>query len=208
MRNLIVFFLLSILSFGQVPQGMSHRGTVYNTNGTIVSNTLVSISIRILDGSSSGTEVYKELHTNIQTNNNGQYSLVIGQGNPQNGTFDAIDWSTGNKFLEIAIDPTSGTGINYSLVGSSQLMSVPYALFAGKSDSSIEVLGTIQDLKNYSFLEDKKIVYGIVGLDGSGNEIKNNTGNLQQIVIILKKSNVIKKAEIEKQKTEIGNESS
>jgi len=146
------------VSFAQVPQGISHRGTAYNSSGVILQSTNVSIKVRILNGN-GGVEVFSEIH-NLMTNNNGQYSLNIGEVQPVQ--FSAIDWSEGNKWLEIGIALQNTT--NY-VVGSSQLMSVPYALYAQKIDkldnnSPIITVNTINELRNSDFHnEDLKVIY-------------------------------------------------
>ncbi len=149
MRKLILFLLFSVITYAQVPQGMSHRGIAYNTSGVVLQNTNVAIRVRILEGSASGTIVYEEKH-NKTTNGTGQYNFNIGQGTQQGtNTFSSINWGVITKFLQIAIDPNNGT--NYSVVGTSQLMSVPYALYSEKSNvnKSIGTVKTIQELKSF-----------------------------------------------------------
>src|SRR5690625_3022732 len=92
-----------------------------------MSDQLLGIRIKILDGN---TSVYTETH-HPTTNNFGLYTLAIGDGTPISGTMSNINWSTGNKFINIAIDPYGGT--NYSSVGTTELLSVPYALYAATS---------------------------------------------------------------------------
>lgn len=155
MRKAILFLLFSIVSFAQVPQGMSHRGTAYNTSGVILTNVDISLKIRIFNG---GTTDYEEKHQSIHTNLNGQYNLNIGLGTPITGVFSDIDWSTGNKFLEIAIDPSNGT--NYTVVGSSQLMSVPYALYSEKANSlKMTTLNTVNELRTTDTHTKENLVY-------------------------------------------------
>ncbi|MCO6161761.1 hypothetical protein [Flavobacterium sp. NRK F7] len=152
MKNILLFILCSCFTFAQVPQGMSHRGIAYNSSGVVLTNTDIGVRVRILDNGASGTIVYEETH-NRTTNNNGQYNFNIGEGIVQgSNNFSDINWSIGNKFLEIAIDPTNGT--NYSVIGSSQLMSVPYALFSSTTENtnpnkSITTIKTIEELKNF-----------------------------------------------------------
>lgn len=158
MRKAILFLLFSIVSFAQVPQGMSHRGTAYNTSGVILEDTSISIRVRILDVSTSGTIVYEETH-NKTTNGTGQYNFNIGQGIPAGSfNFSTINWGTNNKFLEIGIDPTNGT--NYTVVGSSQLMSVPYALYSEKSTGlNMATLNTVNELRTTDTHNIENLVY-------------------------------------------------
>lgn len=146
MRKLILFLLFSIISYAQVPQKMSHRGTAYNTSGAILQNTSIIITVNILDAN-GGTSIFNETH-NFLTNNNGQYNINIGEANPT--SFSNINWSSGEKWLKIEIAP-SLTPTNKT-TGSSQLISVPYALYANSSksinsDKVIKNLTNINELK-------------------------------------------------------------
>lgn len=138
MRKLFfVLFLVFSISYSQVPQKMSHRGTAYNSSGAILTNTSIGLKISILNGSQTGTAVYSETHT-VTTNLNGQYSIEIGGGTQvSTDSFSSIDWSQTVKYLKIEIDVDGplNNGIIYSVSGTSQLMSVPYALYAEKNNS-------------------------------------------------------------------------
>lgn len=155
MKKIILFLLFSIVSFAQVPQGMSHRGIAYNSNGTILTGP-ISIRVRILQGTSNGSADYVETY-NLNTNLSGQYNINIGQGNVVSGNFNSIDWSTGQKWLEIGIAPGHDQ-TNY-FIGSSQLMSVPYALYAESSSNGFETVDNIADLRNYNSYTNNKIIY-------------------------------------------------
>jgi len=132
--------------FAQAPQKMSYQSVIRKTDGTLVINTLVSIKSSILLGSASGTASYAETQTTT-TNNNGLATIEIGGGTPVTGTFAAIDWGAGSHFIKTEIDPAGGS--NYSISGTSQLLSVPYALYAGSSQNkgktSIVITGDITD---------------------------------------------------------------
>jgi|GEM_PF-1137105 len=152
-KIVLLLLLISSALYAQVPQGISHRGIVYNTSGDLVTDASVKIRISILDNSITGTSVYTEIHT-ITTNAEGQYSLNIGKGVPSSPfttlSFSAINWGINSKFLKIEIDPT-GAGTSYPIVGTNQLMSVPYALYAQNSNvnSTAITLTTISELRNY-----------------------------------------------------------
>jgi hypothetical protein len=88
-----------------------------------------------LQGSSTGTVAYSETQT-ISTNANGLVSLEIGSGSPLAGTFAGINWATGPYFIKTETDPTGGT--TYSITGTSQLMSVPYALFSASGTTGAQ----------------------------------------------------------------------
>ncbi len=127
--SLALFFTL--LTFAQVPQGISYQAIALNGAGNPVVSSNVGIRISVLDNSATGTVLYTETHTKT-TNPQGLFNLVIGQGTPTNGTFSTINWGTNSKFLKVEMDAAGGS--NYALVGTTQLLSVPYAL---ASDSLI-----------------------------------------------------------------------
>jgi hypothetical protein len=104
---------------------MSYQAVIRNSNGALVVNTAVGMQISILQGSSNGSAVYVETQTPT-TNANGLVSFGIGSGDPT--SFATIDWSQGSYFIKTETDPTGG--INYTINGTSQLMSVPFALYA------------------------------------------------------------------------------
>lgn len=159
MKKILFLLNFTILCSAQIPQGMSHRGTAYNLNGGVLRDSNIGIRIRILEGSPTGSEQYRETH-NVTTNNTGQYNLIIGNGLNPLPLFNQVDWSNGSKFLEIAIDPNSGIGSNYLVVGSSQLMSVPYSLFSEKVKSvKMETVNTIADLRNSTIHLNENLVY-------------------------------------------------
>ena len=125
----IIFFtlLISIGVFAQ-PSRMSFQAVIRNTNGQLVSNSTVGIRLQILKGSEFGSAVFVENHF-ISTNANGLASFEIGGGSNVFGSIATIDWASGPYFLKTETDPNGGT--NYSIIGTSQMLSVPYALFAG-----------------------------------------------------------------------------
>ena len=124
---LLCMLFLSLAAFAQVPQGISYQAIASNSSGTPVVNSNVGIRLSILDNSVSGTMLYEETHTKT-TNAQGLFNLVIGQGTVVSGTFAGINWGTNSKFLKVEMDTAGGS--NYALVGTTQLLSVPYALTA------------------------------------------------------------------------------
>lgn len=123
---LLLFVTVSLVA--QVPQGFSYQAVALNASGAAVASAPVKIRVSILEESATGTASYVETH-NPTTNNVGLFTLTIGQGAASTGTFSGVNWSQNSKFLKVEIDVNNGT--NYITVGSSQLLSVPYAMFAG-----------------------------------------------------------------------------
>lgn len=142
---LLSMLLMTVSSFAQSPQKMSYQCVVRNSAGALVANQSVGIKITILQGSASGTVVYQETYNpNPQTNANGLVTVEIGGGVELSGTFSAINWASGTYFLKTETDPTGGS--NYTISGTSQLLSVPYALHAKTAENGFS--GNYNDLSN------------------------------------------------------------
>ncbi len=131
---LALLLFVSIAAFSQSQNYMSYQAVIRNSSNNLITNQAVGMRISILQGSVVGTEAYVETQTPI-SNINGLVTLEIGNGTPIIGTYNAINWATGPYFIKTETDPTGGN--SYTIVGVSQLMSVPYALYALNSGSSI-----------------------------------------------------------------------
>ncbi len=126
--TLIAAVLFTANIFAQAPEKMSYQAVVRDQNGNLKTNAAIGVQITInKDAGLFPTIVYTERHT-ATTNANGLISLEIGTGTVVNGNFSTIDWGNGSYTLSTNYDLTGGT--NYSLIGSSKLLSVPYALYA------------------------------------------------------------------------------
>lgn len=125
--TICVILLMSANVFAQAPNKMSYQAIIRNSSNALITSSAVGMRISILRGSASGTAVYVETQTPT-TNINGLASIEIGGGTIVSGTFATMDWSNGPYFIKTETDPTGGS--NYSITGTSQLLSVPYALYA------------------------------------------------------------------------------
>jgi hypothetical protein len=135
MKHLLTFLsllLLMISSLAQPPGKMSYQAVIRNSSDQLVKNQKVTMRIGILQGSASGTAVYMETQM-PKTNANGLVSIVIGDGNVVSGDFSTIAWDKGPFFIKTETDPNGGS--NYSIIGVSQLLSVPYAFHATTAES-------------------------------------------------------------------------
>ena len=131
LKQMIILTLTNLLIItsimAQAPQKMSYQAIVRDAANELVSSSTIGMQISILQGSLSGSSVFVETHSAI-TNINGLVSIEIGNGSVVSGNFSTIDWSDGPYFIETSTDPTGGS--NYTITGTSQLLSVPYALYA------------------------------------------------------------------------------
>ena len=148
MKKILILSVVTLITccvFAQSPQKMSYQGVVRNSSNELVSDQAVGVKISILQGSASGIVVFAETYIpNPQTNINGLLSIEIGGGSVLTGTFSAIDWASGPYFLKTETDPTGGT--NYTISGTSQLLSVPYAMHAKTAENGFS--GSYSDLTN------------------------------------------------------------
>jgi hypothetical protein len=115
-----------------VPHAFKYQAVARDSKGDIISNQNVSFRISILQGSETGTLIYQESQT-ATTNQFGLSNLSIGTGNVLNGNFNTIEWGASVYFVKVEFDPQGGT--NYTAMGTSQMLSVPYALYSEKSGS-------------------------------------------------------------------------
>ncbi len=129
----ILFFVAAV--YAQSPQTMNYQAVARRTDGTLIKNQAVSVDIRIRDGSATSQIVYWETDT-ATTNEYGLFTIAIGSGQVQVGsTLGAINWATGNKYMQVQFDPT-GTGNSLVNMGTTQLLTVPYAMYASNSVGS------------------------------------------------------------------------
>ena len=132
--RIIFLILLPIFGFSQAPQKINFQSILRNTNGEVVVNKAVSLKISILSGSINGISVYSETHAKT-TDVSGLISLQIGNGTVINGAFSTILWGNAAYFIKLEADFNGGS--NYVLLGTQELMSVPYALYASKTDTAV-----------------------------------------------------------------------
>jgi uncharacterized protein (TIGR02145 family) len=139
MKTLISLFALSFIActaIAQSPQKFSYQSVIRNTGNQLVINQSVGVKISILQGSATGSAVYAETH-NPLTNANGLATLEIGGGTVLSGNFANINWANGPYFVKTETDLNGGS--NYTITSTTQLLSVPYALYSG---NGIPVGGT------------------------------------------------------------------
>jgi uncharacterized protein (TIGR02145 family) len=152
----LAVILITINIFGQAPQSMSYQAVIRDADNNLVANHVVGMRVSILQGSATGAVVYVETQT-PSTNANGLISIEIGGGTG----FDAIDWANGPYFIKSETDATGGT--NYTISGTSQLLSVPYALYSKATKNLSESTPSTGDLLYFNGTKWTSVNRGLPG---------------------------------------------
>ena len=145
MKTILTLLLaaLALVTLAQ-PQKINYQAIALGSNGKPLKNTAVSLRLSILDSAATGTVLYTETQP-ATTDAGGQFSVYLGTGTPTAGTFASLPWANGNdKFLKVEMDAQGGT--NYQTMGTTQLVSVPYAMASGTANVIEE--GTLKKMKN------------------------------------------------------------
>ena len=130
---LMVLLCTGFFTWGQAPEGIKYQAVARNSSGEVFANQTLSVQIKLLKGNPNGNPIYQEIHE-VKTNKFGLFSLVIGQGEPHTGSFQSIEWGSDRYYAEIGIDPEGGD--HYTMMGSSPLLSVPYAFFSNQTGNT------------------------------------------------------------------------
>jgi hypothetical protein len=172
--TILAAVLVTASTFGQSPEKMSYQAVVRDSGDNLVTSQVVGMRISILQGT---TAVYVETQTPT-TNVNGLVTLEIGGSSATvvSGTFSTIDWSTGTYFIKTETDPTGDT--TYTITGTSQLLSVPYALHAKNAENVIGFSGDLGlTYSDYLYWDTISNSWSV----GSGEvHIGRNAGNFSQ----------------------------
>ncbi len=128
---IIAIFGLVTFMKAQAPQSIKYQGVARNSAGAVIATSPLTVQLTIHNVTSNGAVIYKETHA-VTTNSFGLYNVSIGAGTIISGTFSTINWGVGSKFIEQEIDFGSGL-VN---MGTSQFLSVPYALYAENAGTS------------------------------------------------------------------------
>ena len=143
MKKLLILLTLTITTAlqAQAPQGFNYQATVRNSSGDLIVNTNVYFKFNVMQGSQTAVPIFTETHY-VPTDDLGQVNLVIGQGTANTGTFSELDWSLGSYYLGIELD----TGNGYVAMGTTQLLSVPYAMYAENSGNATSTTPNLQSV--------------------------------------------------------------
>ena len=160
--TLLPALLINILCFGQTPEKMTFQAVIRDASDALLTNQNIGMQISIVQGSVNGNVIYSETHTPI-SNNNGLVNLEIGAGTVSSGSFSSINWNNGPFFIKTETDPNGGN--SYSITGTSQLMSVPFALHAKVAESVATptyTIGSWPELGGYVFWVSADGKHGLV----------------------------------------------
>jgi hypothetical protein len=136
---LTAFVVMGVIAtYSQVPEKINYQAVIRNSTGELVASQNVGLKVSVLNESSTGSVLYSEEHT-VATNAYGQVAIKIGAGTNASSDFSAIEWGLSDKFLKLEVDIDGGT--SYIPIGTSQMLSVPYALYADVA-STAELLGS------------------------------------------------------------------
>ena len=127
----LLAIIATIATFAQAPQGFNYQATVRNSSGALIVNQIVLVKFNVYQNTATGTLVYSENQT-VTTDDLGHINIVVGQGTATVGTFSTINWGTANYYLGIELN----TGSGYMAMGTTQLLSVPYAFYANSSGNA------------------------------------------------------------------------
>lgn len=135
MKKVILFVAIVLISAASIaqPNLFNYQGIARNASGSPLSSKTISLRISILDSIITGTPVYVETH-GTTTSSFGLFNIAIGGGTVVTGHMDSIKWGENNKFIKVEMDTAGGT--SYITISTTQLLSVPYALYARHSGTS------------------------------------------------------------------------
>ena len=177
MKNIytILFSLLiSASAFAQMPEQMSYQAIIRDASDQLKTNSGVGMQISILQGSADGTAVYVERHF-PSTNANGLVNVQIGTGTVVSGTFADIDWANGPFFIKTETDMNGGS--SYTISGTSQLLSVPYALHSKTAEH------VTNDLVNDADANPSNELISGVAINGAGKLVITEAGTPHEVAL-------------------------
>jgi uncharacterized protein (TIGR02145 family) len=187
-HNLVVLFTISLCTTyfalntkAQAPQGIPYQAIARNASGVAIASTAVKVRFSIRDSIATGAIKYQETH-NPTTSALGLFSVNVGLGTVVSGTFSGINWGKNAKFLQVELNTTGGT--TYTDLGTTQMMSVPYALHANALKMRTSVIGDTLYTGDGNYLIIPWISAANPISTGNGPKISDIDGNLYNTVTI------------------------
>ncbi len=169
----ISFFLSLGVVLAQAPNKFNYQGIARNTAGQALANQALGLQLTIRTGSATGTTEFQETHT-VTTNAYGLYKVEVGTGTNVSGSISAVSWATGSKYMQVEIDPAGGT--NYTSLGNTELLSVPYALYAADGNPGPQGPAGQQGLQGPAGIPGATGPAGSANINGTAGKIIKFTG--------------------------------
>ena len=146
-----------------IPEGFNYQAIARDASGKPIADKEISVRISMLNGEDGGFVEYIESHK-VRTDGLGQFSIVIGRGQKEKGSFLSIPWGKGNQWMQMELDPDGGD--DYIKMGKTQLMSVPYALYAKSAGI------------------DSAMLANMIGSSGGGGGCRQSAQPVQQTALV------------------------
>ena len=179
-----VIFLITLLAFGfagfaQSPQVINYQGVARNSVGNPLANQKLNLRLSVRNLSSTGAVVYSETRL-VTTNGGGLYTVLIGGigATATSGSIEATNWQIGSKFLQVEVDPNAGN--NFIDLGTTQLVSVPYALSAATVKTNANLTGVVTSVGNQTSIANGAITSDMIASVNKskvGLDLVNNTSD-------------------------------
>jgi Collagen triple helix repeat (20 copies) len=162
----VIFCFSAIVANAQVPQQFNYQAIARNSSGQAIVSATIKTKFTILDGGATGSNVYSEVRL-LTTNQLGLFTTAIGNGSATNvtGNFSNINWSTGNKFIKVEIDPLGGN--NFTTIGNTEMLAVPYALYAKDGKAGLQGVQGIQGVTGATGAQGPQGLTGATGATGA-----------------------------------------
>ncbi|NNF32918.1 MAG: hypothetical protein HKN68_02355 [Saprospiraceae bacterium] len=172
-----ILLFIYVLSFAQAPQAFNYQGVAQDVEGNPIQETEISLLISIVRGFEDGNIIFGEVHQ-VMTSKSGLFSLRIGQGEPYIGNIRNVEWGNDQYYIRVEIDPEGGE--DFIDLGTTQLYSVPYALYAaeagnasGGSNQNLELNGTNLSIENGNSVDLSSLQDGTIDADADpSNELQ------------------------------------
>ncbi|HBX50396.1 MAG TPA: hypothetical protein DEH02_04925, partial [Bacteroidales bacterium] len=165
-KNLFIAIFILVLAnllIAQSPAFFKYQAVVRNASGVTLQTQNVNLKISLLQGSATGTSVFSEEHA-VTTNEFGLVNIEIGSGSTQIGTIAGIDWANGPYFIKIELDATGGN--SFVEMGTTQLLSVPYALYAASGTEGPQGIQGVQGPAGQDGQQGVQGEQGVAGQNG------------------------------------------
>ena len=173
----LLIFAISLQTYAQLPDAFNYQATIRAESGDLLVNTNVNFKVTIYEGQGVGN-TYVESHF-VPTDDLGHVNFVVGYGEPLEGSMAEIDWSMGNYWMKVELD----TGQGYVDMGDTQLLSVPYALYALESGGETGDLQSVLDAgSNAEIVMSDDNLEGLKVMSSGGDNPDRNYNGIQSII--------------------------